>query len=386
MRADRNRTANLRRIRWIVVPAALSLLAGSPRHAVGAASVRGTIATPVVQEGIRAAIRGTLGESVVGIARGGSTLIRSGFHRPALDTSGPAWTLGAFPNPYLDEFIDLVLVANEPLRDGSLDVRVDGVAVIPIRWPGSAHAWWLDNALTGPVAVSEIACCGTDLAGNVGCFEAGVSARVFTAGEGGRLPGADGATRVIVATDGLDADGRILLATYEDGTAQVLGPPSASLVLERDLESLLPLVSDRTRLHWTGPDGPVPSWIDPDAATLSARIEGPGAYRVDVGAPGSSTAVPSPTAARLAASPNPFFAVTGIRFDLPEPRTVSLEIYDAAGRLVARPVDAEALPAGRHDRSWDGATLARGKAPAGIYFVRLTHGDAESVTKVVRLP
>ena len=119
-----------------------------------AVTLRGTMATPVDQAGPRARIRGTLGEPVVGVANGGGTQVRSGLRRPVLDAHGPIWTLGAFPNPDLGEFIDLVLVADEPLAEGSVTVEIGGTPVTPQRLAGNGYAAWIENALAGPIATT----------------------------------------------------------------------------------------------------------------------------------------------------------------------------------------------------------------------------------------
>ena len=64
--------------------------------------------------------------------------------------------------------------------------------------------------------------------------------------------------------------------------------------------------------------------------------------------------------------PNPFNPETTVRYDVPAPSTVRLEVFDAAGRRVAVLTDA-VHAAGRHERTWRPADAA-----SGLYFVRLT--------------
>jgi hypothetical protein len=70
---------------------------------------------------------------------------------------------------------------------------------------------------------------------------------------------------------------------------------------------------------------------------------------------------------RLAGNaPNPFGPRTTIRFELERGATVSLTIYDAAGRFVRALIDAP-MAAGSHGVSWD-ATDSEGRAVAnGVY-------------------
>jgi uncharacterized lipoprotein YddW (UPF0748 family) len=64
--------------------------------------------------------------------------------------------------------------------------------------------------------------------------------------------------------------------------------------------------------------------------------------------------------------PNPFNPMTTIVFDLPEPGTPQLVIFDALGREVLVLVDAP-LAAGRHTVQFDASSL-----PSGIYYYRLS--------------
>jgi len=83
------------------------------------------------------------------------------------------------------------------------------------------------------------------------------------------------------------------------------------------------------------------------------------------------------TALALSASPNPFTGRAGLSFALPRPGRVVLEIFDLAGRSVARPVDGF-KPAGRYSA----ALQAKGLAP-GIYVARLSSGGFCVTRKLV---
>jgi hypothetical protein len=75
--------------------------------------------------------------------------------------------------------------------------------------------------------------------------------------------------------------------------------------------------------------------------------------------------------------PNPFSETTEIRFDLPVPAHVSLQVFDAGGRLVKVLVDGD-LPAGRHSASWSADGMS-----SGIYFVKIEAGACEATRKVL---
>jgi endonuclease/exonuclease/phosphatase family metal-dependent hydrolase len=81
--------------------------------------------------------------------------------------------------------------------------------------------------------------------------------------------------------------------------------------------------------------------------------------------------VPSGGGARLLPNvPNPFNPSTVVRFELDQPGTVELNIYDARGRLVAQ-LAAGSFEAGFHGAHWDGTDRAGRQVASGVYQVRL---------------
>ena len=81
-------------------------------------------------------------------------------------------------------------------------------------------------------------------------------------------------------------------------------------------------------------------------------------------------------------TPNPFGTRTQIGFQLDSPGAVRLDVYDAAGRFVARLVSAT-LPAGVHSIDWDGRDDSGVRAPSGVYFTRLQSGGAVVTRKLL---
>ena len=84
-------------------------------------------------------------------------------------------------------------------------------------------------------------------------------------------------------------------------------------------------------------------------------------------------------------APNPFRQATRIRFGLARTGSASLEIFDPAGRLVAKPIDRASLAPGYHTLTWDGTTSAGERAPSGMYFCRLVSDEGVLTRRVVRL-
>ena len=82
--------------------------------------------------------------------------------------------------------------------------------------------------------------------------------------------------------------------------------------------------------------------------------------------------------------PNPFNPSTTIEYVLPSPCRVRLSVYDPAGRMVARLVDAE-QPAGPYAVVWNGLDAAGRQLPSGIYFYSLRAGKMSTTRKMILL-
>ena len=82
--------------------------------------------------------------------------------------------------------------------------------------------------------------------------------------------------------------------------------------------------------------------------------------------------------------PNPSRGDCIIGFSLPAPADVTLEVFDALGRLV-KCLEQEHLGAGEHARIWAGIDTAGHPVRAGVYFVRLEAGGQRLTRRVVSL-
>ena len=78
------------------------------------------------------------------------------------------------------------------------------------------------------------------------------------------------------------------------------------------------------------------------------------------------------------------FLVTTIAFYLPERLRVRLEVFDVAGRLVARLGDG-VFGAGPHDLTWDGTDANGASVSSGVYVYRLTAGNRTISKKMILL-
>ncbi|MBC8425627.1 hypothetical protein H8E07_16045, partial [bacterium] len=91
-----------------------------------------------------------------------------------------------------------------------------------------------------------------------------------------------------------------------------------------------------------------------------------------------------PTPLWLSVAPNPFNPRTDVSFVLDRPGLVSLNVHDAAGRLVRTLHDAP-LPAGPHTLAWDGRDETGRRLPSAPYYVRLVSADRAQTRPVMLL-
>ena len=150
---------------------------------------------------------------------------------------------------------------------------------------------------------------------------------------------------------------------------------------------------DWVRDTWDQPDGGL--YLTPDHASGDSHPNGTFAAEVApllcqrivdvIRGAGDSTSVTGVTqpAAGLSfalAGPNPCGERVGLRFVLPGPAHVDLDVFDAAGRRLARILEGD-FAAGSHAATWTSSTAA-----AGVYFARLRSGGRTLTRTIVRLP
>jgi hypothetical protein len=89
-------------------------------------------------------------------------------------------------------------------------------------------------------------------------------------------------------------------------------------------------------------------------------------------------------ALHLRFDPSPFLGRTTIRFDLPEPAEVRLEIFDTGGRRVASLIRGRE-EAGPHEVPWNPSNGSGAGAVSGVYYCRLQAGDLRSTRSILLL-
>lgn len=93
--------------------------------------------------------------------------------------------------------------------------------------------------------------------------------------------------------------------------------------------------------------------------------------------------VPGAPSIRLTVLPNPFDTRTDISYSIPEEGEVTVTVYDELGKEIARPVDGEAMPAGRYSTALSAGNLATGSYLIEVRLERAGELRARSVEQVV---
>ena len=78
--------------------------------------------------------------------------------------------------------------------------------------------------------------------------------------------------------------------------------------------------------------------------------------------------------------PNPFNAVTTLRYYIPEPSNVLIHVYDVMGNEVVVLTD-DIKEAGRHQVSWNGTDAEGMSVASGVYYFRIQAGGFTDVRK-----
>jgi hypothetical protein len=109
-------------------------------------------------------------------------------------------------------------------------------------------------------------------------------------------------------------------------------------------------------------------------------------YRIvmDTTGVGGEEAPPARAFALVPASPNPFAGDTRFDVDVARAGELTVEIYDATGRLVRAIASATPVSPGTRSFSWDGTNTSGTASPSGTYFLR-AEMDGEGATQRLSL-
>jgi len=102
------------------------------------------------------------------------------------------------------------------------------------------------------------------------------------------------------------------------------------------------------------------------------------------GTSGVPRPVPASPVTLYPAAPNPFNPSTRLSFELAAPQAVNLTIFDMSGRQV-KTLEETWLPAGPHQRSWDGRNSQGQRVSSGVYMYRVEAGGHAETRRMVLL-
>lgn len=122
-----------------------------------------------------------------------------------------------------------------------------------------------------------------------------------------------------------------------------------------------------------------PLYVDFNADGTIDQIHYPGGIIV-----GAELDDATPALSLALGRPNPFRPPTAIAFTLFERSRATLSIFDAGGRVIARPFDRVGDP-GRYEITWDGMSQDGSRLPSGVYFARIASGGKSVATRLVLL-
>lgn len=83
--------------------------------------------------------------------------------------------------------------------------------------------------------------------------------------------------------------------------------------------------------------------------------------------------------------PNPFNGQTSIQFSISKAGSVSLSVYDIAGRTVANLLSGQHVSTGQYEVRWDASTDNNVSLSSGSYFVRLATNDNTLIHRITYL-
>jgi hypothetical protein len=89
------------------------------------------------------------------------------------------------------------------------------------------------------------------------------------------------------------------------------------------------------------------------------------------------------TVSTISARPNPAMNQALVRYQVPRNTDISLDVFDANGRLVRR-LASGPVKSGEHRLTWDGAGRDGRLVAPGVYFVRLGNGGSAATCKLLR--
>jgi hypothetical protein len=297
------------------------------------------------------------------------------------DTLSPDLAFALFPNPYLTTYLDLVLIASEPLDSATLRVTSGG-REIAMRRIDPAEEVWLGKTRTAE-GLNSLSAAAMDLAGNEGEASGTFSAYKIDAEEERSLASSDGALLLRIPRGATREEGIVWIVPTEREA-----PAGGGLLLGRGAYAIysVPGVQGEVSLRWNDslwadvpPEeitllhssaGDLPSFVDPGERRVHALL--PEGGRVWLARDRSAPSrIRQPLYCQVGPNrPNPFNPETTIPFEMRASQRVRLSVCTATGRHVRLLLDGW-LAAGAHSVLWDGRDESGRSVASGVYIYRL---------------
>jgi hypothetical protein len=184
-------------------------------------------------------------------------------------------------------------------------------------------------------------------------------------------------------------------SSWTDISSNLPGIPLNDIIVDPDNPSWLYVASDigvfwsvNRGMSWQPlgvgfPNAPVHSiHLHNGSRRLVAGTHGRSSYAHDLGTATAVSGPEVPPVATVAVAPNPTRGSATLRFDLPRAGTVTAEVFDVRGALVARLADRE-FAAGQVALTWNGTDRRGRRMGAGAYFYRVQTPDGRQIGKIV---
>jgi hypothetical protein len=157
--------------------------------------------------------------------------------------------------------------------------------------------------------------------------------------------------------------GAIMLGTVPDGTTELWVDPDNSFRPDPDDPILADLLNTKQNIH---------NFYDQNLRGIILPKAGQGNSESEMSKlPTQYVLYP--------AFPNPFNPSTKIKFDLPEPEIVKIQVYNLVGQNIETLIN-KPLPAGQHEVEFNGQNLS-----SGVYLYWIRAGEFQDVNKMILL-
>jgi len=321
----------------------------------------------------------------------------------------PTLTLGLLQNPVLTQFVDIFLVASEPLDPNSISVNIGNDVIAMSLLNAAANVWKGDYELTKGGALT-IDACAADFGGTSSCTSMKLQAGLVLVSGGAVVPSHDNTFSIRIPEGHISNNGFILVvpsgAALQDGESpdRILAQNSAVATeslpafdvsprtlmtsgiatIEFHYERItLPAGIELSQLyvHQEGV-GALESRIDKRYGVIHATARELGEFSLKVGSPGMSVDADYGFARLHQNFPNPFNPSTTIEFEVQTRQHVQVAVYDVSGRLLAVLVDQQ-VAAGIGRVTWNGKSDRGEILGSGVYFVRLKTVGTSDTRKIL---